>query len=523
MSLFKELFPLHNSGLLVACLLLTIVSIVLSYKGKHKLAIGILFFGGLLLRVFMSHLDPFLHPWDERFHALVAKNMMQHPFIPMLHVNDVLWYDYKNWCGNHIWLHKQPLFLWQMVISMKLFGISEFAIRYPAVLFGALSILLVNRIAYLITENRHIAFIAALLMCFSYFNLQLISGMIGTDQNEVSFDFYVLCSVWAYFEYRLNSKIKWVLLTGFFAGCAVLNKWLPGMLIFAGWGLILLLNIRKEFFWRNAMHFVLALIVCVVIFLPWQLYTFHSFPKEAAWEMKYNTRHLSEAIEGHVGTNYYYLDRFKDYFGMYIGWLLPIGLFCVVLLSKYRNHRSLVLAVIFLGPFVFYSFIVQTKMSCYFMICAAYGYIIVAIAIYHLINNQKIFRFVYIPVAIAVFYTILDLPEITNEHDPKNHSLYYDSWHTMTYNSQLYKHMKDYLPNNVTTVLNARDAVDVMFYNKDIDAYDHMLNEEELKKLTKPHTGVAVFIHGEKNYIPKYVSTYDSLFIIPKQILPIAE
>ncbi len=62
-----------------------------AWRGKHQLALWLLIGGGLLLRV-GPLLDPFLHTWDERYHALVAKNMMVHPFTPMLHVDDQLIY-----------------------------------------------------------------------------------------------------------------------------------------------------------------------------------------------------------------------------------------------------------------------------------------------------------------------------------------------------------------------------------------------------------------------------------------------
>src|SRR4051812_1318969 len=88
---------------------------------------------GLALRCYMAGLDPFLHEWDECFHALVARNMMDHPLVPMLRKGQLLPYDYQQWVGNTVWLHKQPLFLWQMALSMKLFGVSEFALRLPSI------------------------------------------------------------------------------------------------------------------------------------------------------------------------------------------------------------------------------------------------------------------------------------------------------------------------------------------------------------------------------------------------------
>ena len=107
-------------------------------KSKFKWALILLITGGFLLRLFVAT-DDFLHPWDERYHALVAKNMISSPFVPKLYDNPVLSYDYTNWTGNHIWVHKQPFPLWLMAASMKVFGTNEVAIRIPSLLLSTFS------------------------------------------------------------------------------------------------------------------------------------------------------------------------------------------------------------------------------------------------------------------------------------------------------------------------------------------------------------------------------------------------
>ena len=82
-----------------------------SHLGKHRLALFLLITLGLTLRVFVST-DYFLHDWDERYHALVAKHLLEHPLVFTLYDTPVLPYDYQNWAGNHIWLHKPPMTLW---------------------------------------------------------------------------------------------------------------------------------------------------------------------------------------------------------------------------------------------------------------------------------------------------------------------------------------------------------------------------------------------------------------------------
>ena len=65
-------------------------------QGKHVLAISIVILLGLALRLLVGS-DLYLHSWDERYHALVAKNMMDNPFVPMLYKNAILPFDPIDW------------------------------------------------------------------------------------------------------------------------------------------------------------------------------------------------------------------------------------------------------------------------------------------------------------------------------------------------------------------------------------------------------------------------------------------
>ncbi|HLF65156.1 MAG TPA: hypothetical protein VI603_15435, partial [Saprospiraceae bacterium] len=75
-----------------------------AWMKSDKFALFLLFIGALVIRLYLISLDPYLQDWDERFHALVAKNMIEHPFKPMLRINPIMPYDYTAWCCNHIWV-----------------------------------------------------------------------------------------------------------------------------------------------------------------------------------------------------------------------------------------------------------------------------------------------------------------------------------------------------------------------------------------------------------------------------------
>jgi 4-amino-4-deoxy-L-arabinose transferase-like glycosyltransferase len=254
----------------VSLLLVSLLGIVSLYfyivKNNLRLAFAFLLLTGFIVRLLMASLDPFLHTWDEQFHALVAKNLMEYPLRPMLRVDPIMPYDIHAWCCNHIWLHKQPLFMWQMAIAMKIFGVNEIAMRLPSVIMGTLSILLIFDIARYWAKNNTVAYFSAWLFTFSFYSLELTSGRQGMDHNDVAFAFYITASLWAFTKYiGSDHLIKWGLLLGLFVGCAILNKWLTGLLAFGGWGLYMLLEKKLRTDWSKWMHLLCCLFVCLFV------------------------------------------------------------------------------------------------------------------------------------------------------------------------------------------------------------------------------------------------------------------
>lgn len=507
---YNSLFPVQNSWLLLLSFLSAITSIALVFKKNYRLGLLMLIAAGFFVRLFVAYADPFLHPWDERYHALVARNMMDHPFAPMLRNNPLQHYDFRAWCCNHIWLHKQPLFLWQMALSMKMFGISEFSLRYPSVLLGTLMIPLVFRICDLAVHNKRTAFIASALMCFSYYHLELIAGYYGMDHNDISFDFYVLASIWAYAEYRQNLNLKWVLLIGLLAGCAVLNKWLTGLLVFGGWGVNILLSFRKENTMTEIVNMFIAIAVCLLVFMPWQLYIFHEFPAEAKYELSFNSKHLWEVVEGHSGTNWYYFDKFNDYFGEVTWLLIPIGII-LMLWKKKRDGLTISIISMFLAVFLFFSFVAQTKVHAYFMIVVPLGYIFIAFCLQQLTDFKKVGNYIFIPITITSILLVFKLPLITNEHDPK-----FNNWETLTYNTNVFKQLKNKLPNDIQVLSNIHDdqEVEAMFYNKQLDAY----SRADLNLLKDKKIKIAFFkLPGEKD-VANEIKDYPYSYIIKDEL-----
>lgn len=337
-------------------------------QGRPTRAVLLLMGAALSLRILLIGLDPFLHDWDERFHALVAKNLRADYLLPVLRSRPVLPYDYHLWTSNHIWLHKQPLFLWQMALSMRLWGPTEVALRLPSALLGSLVLWPVYRLGRIIFSPA-VGYHAALLLAFAYYQLELTTGWQSVDHNDAAFLAYVTASLWAYYESHNSARPwRWCMLVGLSAGAAVLCKWLPGLVVYAAWAAEVLLDKNCRSTARAYGRFGGAAAVTAVVVLPWQLYIWRQFPLESAFEARYAARHFSQVLEGQGEPWYFYLTH--DMWYQYQWLVLLIGLGLALLITPSERVRTLRPLVVSCGLiFGIYS-LAATKMPSYTYVVA---------------------------------------------------------------------------------------------------------------------------------------------------------
>jgi 4-amino-4-deoxy-L-arabinose transferase len=499
------------------------IVVVRQFKIPEWLPLVILTALAFALRCYVASLDPYLHKWDERFHALVARNMMDNPFVPMLRKGQMLPYDYRNWVGNTVWLHKQPLFLWQMALSMKLFGVSIFALRVPNIIMGTLMVPMLYHICRQMGCNHFTAITAAALHCFSFYHLELVSGNAGMDHNDVAFSFYILASIWAYAFYARKKTWRWVILIGVFAGCAILCKWLAGLLVYAGWGIAMLYHIREKDFWKRGLHFLFSLIVTAIVVLPWQLYILWRFPAEAQYEYGYSARHLSEAVENHRGAWDYYFAFFPQYFGDTICWLVPAGIVLLLFAKELNRHIRIAVVSMLVLAIVFFSFAAKTKILAYLMPVVPLGFIAIAFCtdkILRLANSIAALR-VSLSVMVFLLYCNLSLQwgELQSSHNPNA-----PERQAIIANTAIYRHLKAYLKPGTKVVMNLPDweDIDVMFFNNDLIAHGGCPGPSDFQIYVRHSVGIAVFPdHNSaiRNYrpciVPDYVLHYEKAYLLP--------
>lgn len=488
---------------------------MLSNDGKclipQRLQIPCLTLMGFLVRLYMAHIDPFLHIWDERFHVLVARNMMTAPFHPVLRNNALFPSEFHNWTQASLWLHKPPLFMWQMALSMKLFGANEYAARYPSVVMGTLMIPMLYFIILEISKNSRIAFLTAALFCFSNFHLELVSGIRSMDHNDLALEFYVLASVWAFFKYQKQQKWYWLLLIGVFSGAAILCKWLIGLFVFLLWGLQIMFQLRNRKTIKDIGRLLLALIVCCCVFLPWQWYIFHYFPKEAAFEYDFNTRHITEVVEAHGGTVFFYLERFPALFGEGLFLLIFPGLF---LFLKTKEGKQVVAKAVLsslLFVLLFFSVIVKTKVISHVYFIAPLVMMLIAYSIIYLMPFVRR-RFLKILVLAGVFMLNTKPEKILLYQYVNNEQLLKD-----IHNAEVYKVVGQKIPADVKAVINIPDWVSLLFYNKKITAYE-TLSPEQINTLKAQKIKIAAFSNVAGHPLPEYIADYPYLVLLNDRI-----
>lgn len=356
---------MENQFLGILTILCCAIGYLFAWKAQKKerfaLAVLLLCLCGFLLRLYTSA-DFFLHFWDERYHALVAKHLIKSPLLPTLYENPVLPYDYTNWVGNHIWVHKQPLPLWSIAASMKLFGVNEIALRLPSILLTTIGIGLCYSIGKYFF-NQKAGFIAAFLYSINGLIIELTAGRVATDHIDIFFLFFVQLAIFLCIKLAQKKQLIYTILIGISLSAAILSKWLPALIVLPV-GLFILLDSNRFSLKEILFHAFLLLFITTALVVPWQWYIFEYFPKEAKWEAEFNFKHITEALDKQGGPFYYFFNRIRINYGELI--YLPLFWFFAQLIKKPKSFKLIAMGIWFLIPFLFFS-AVKTKMQAYIL------------------------------------------------------------------------------------------------------------------------------------------------------------
>lgn len=484
---------------IILILLFILPFLAYRYRSNYAVSLLLLLVLGFVLRGYVMT-DIFLHGWDERHHALVAKNLLSNPLVPTLYIDPVIPYDYKDWACNHIWLHKPPLTLWSIAGALKLFGIHEWNVRMPSLLFSTLSILLTAGMARRLL-GKEIGLWVAFLQVISGFLIDLAGGRIATDHVDTLFLFLVeLGAFLIIFGDTQNQQKRLLYLTaiGLVTGLSILCKWLTGYFIVILFLLYELLVLRKKWagsIFRSGVIFLVGTLVA----LPWYFYTYQHFPNEFLWEQLYNIRHLSEDLEGHGKPWYFLLNNAR------INWnetIYAVFLYVLYWAVKERDLRKM-FVLLWIGiPYLIFSF-ASSKMTGYVVICAPAIFIMLSIWVMEFWNRRAFYYrlLAVLPLIFAIRYGVERVKLFQNHPAKEAHK----KEQVFTLVNQLDFHKKN-------VVFGYLGALEMMFYT-DVICYDKLPTEEQISAIDLSVYQITCVDYKEVG-IPDYIRANPKINII---------
>lgn len=275
---------------------------------------------------------------------------------------------------GHYWFDKPIMIYWLLSLSYSVFGITDFAARFPSAFFGALSVALLYQGGRTLTGHRRGTLLSAFILGTSLIVWIIAHGII-TDMVLL----FATVGTF-YYAYRgLLVKNSWYIAVAYgFAGIAVLTKGpvglvLPGLLFLVYAGVKRSLPLVKALFpWQG-------ILVFLAIVLPWYGYMYHTHGMEFinGFLGLHNVTRATQSEHPEVNHWWYYLPIFLGgslpwtgaiLYGMYRGW-------------KTRTDAYLYTMIMGWGTILFYT-MMATKYPTYtfisvipFSLLGAYGII----------------------------------------------------------------------------------------------------------------------------------------------------
>jgi hypothetical protein len=359
-------------AIVAAGITLLIASWRLARRGREAGAVTALVIAALLFRISAAG-DQYLHEWDERYHALVAKHLIAAPLRPTLYGTPVLPYDVRHWTANHVWLHKPPLALWLMASSMRAFGVNELAARLPSLVLSTLGVYLTYRIGCLLFAPA-VGLTAGALQAMNGLLLDLAGGRRAADHVDTALLFFVSLGAYAVALDRARPRWRTLVAVGLCTGCAYLTKSHVALLIPALWIAASVGGERPT--GAVATRLAVLLAVAAALVAPWRLYVAAHFPREAAWESAYTLRHLRHGLEGHGHPWFWFLPRIGRDFGELS--YVPLVWFVASPRARWRHAGERLVLVWLLLPLAVFS-AAATKLPGYLAVSGPAIFLIVAL------------------------------------------------------------------------------------------------------------------------------------------------
>lgn len=215
-----------------------------------------IFLSSLVLYLLFNWNLPITDPVESNY-ALTAKEMLASGDFLSTRIYGVYWYD------------KPALIYWTIIASYTMFGVNEFAARFPMAVAGALSVSFIYWLVYKIERNATIALLSAGILATSL-EFWILAKIVVTD--SFLFLFHSIAVGLVYLAWRERRKSYAMIAYGA-AGLAVLTKGPVGIVLPAltVLGYILMTKrwslLKRSYIWQGGLTFL-------VVAMPWYAYMY---------------------------------------------------------------------------------------------------------------------------------------------------------------------------------------------------------------------------------------------------------
>jgi len=335
---------------------------------ETRLRVLIVFVGILLFLPFNGLVH--LFDWDEINFAESAREMLVSGNYSTVSINFIPFWE------------KPPLFIWMQVLSMKWFGVNEFAARFPDAICGVLTLLVLFEIGKRLKNIKFgllwaLAYGASVLP-FLYFK----SGIIDPWFNL--FIFLSLYFAFRHFSHRAISPkgYRRIILSAAILGLAVLTKGPVAILLF-GTSLLLYILIERQLRFLKWADILLFTIVLILSGGAYHIYQILSGNWQLVYDFfRYQVRLMKTEDAGHGGSIFYH--PLVLFLGVFPSSILALRAFFKK--ESLNNDFRRLMVILFLVVLIIFS-LVQTKIVHYSSLCYFPLSYLAALTVYEICFN----------------------------------------------------------------------------------------------------------------------------------------
>lgn len=282
-----------------------------------------------------------LFDWDEINFAESAREMIVSDSYSQVMINFEAFHE------------KPPLFIWLQVMSMKIFGINEFAARFPNAIIGLISLLFIFLIGKKVKDEKF-----ALLWVISYLGSILPFFYFKSGIIDPTFNLFIFSAIYFFYQFINTNQVKQFFISIILISLAILTKGPVGLLMFLIATSIFVV-INKNY--KYLSHLFFLTIISIIPYLLWYYIAFGDSPELLEKFFHYHVKLLTTGDSGHSGPFYYHF--LVVLFGAF-----PASFFAIPTLKNINKHSKnsyLILNIILLFAVLIVFGIVKTKILHY--------------------------------------------------------------------------------------------------------------------------------------------------------------